>query len=107
MWASAWLVWARLGLYPLAGTDDVLIGSPRFADVRVATASGGELRIVAHGASASNVYVSRCELNGAPLLTPLVRFGDISRRGGSTLELWMVNESAAAAWQGVAPTYIL
>jgi hypothetical protein len=53
------------------------------------------------------VYVSRAELNGAQLLTPLVRFSDISRRGGSTLELWMVNDSAAAAWQGVVPTYVL
>ena len=91
----------------LAPPRTILIGSPRFADVRVATASGGALRIVAHGASASNVYVSRAELNGAPLLTPLARFGDISRREGSTLELWMVNDSAAAAWQGVVPTYNL
>ena len=75
--------------------------------ILLATASGGELRIVAHGASASNVYVSRAELNGAPLLTPLARFADISRRGGSTLELWMVNDSNAAAWQGVVPTYNL
>ena len=53
------------------------------------------------------MYVSRTEINGAPLLTPLVRFADLSRSGGSTLELWMVNDSAAAAWQGVAPTYNL
>eukprot|EP01052_Picozoa_sp_SAG31_P014796 SAG31_NODE_931_length_10914_cov_5.629589_6_plen_366_part_00 len=32
---SAWAVWAWLGFYPLTGTDTYMLGSPRFAHVRI------------------------------------------------------------------------
>ena len=86
---SAWLVWATLGLYPLAGSDGFVLGSPRFAEVELRSPDGPRLTIRAHNASAANVYVQRAALDGVPLAAPFVRFRDLI--GGATLECWMTD----------------
>jgi putative alpha-1,2-mannosidase len=98
---SAWLVWASVGLYPLAGSDTFVVGSPRFAHVRIRV--GGEsagpwLDIVAHNASGRNLYVERATINGDVLEAPLLTFSQLVRPRNATLELWMGADPAMAAW---------
>jgi len=68
---SSWAVWAYLGLYPVAGTDLYVLGSPVVAaatvtvpvapwnDASPTAASFAALTVQAHNASASNVYATR------------------------------------------------
>ena len=83
---SSWAVWAFLGLYPVAATGQFILGSPVFADARVAVPSGWgtfsgaaspSLHIVAHNASASNIYVAGARANGVALLAPLVTWAQL------------------------------
>ena len=89
---SAWLVWATLGLYPLAGSDGFVVGSPRFGEVELRSPDGQRLTIRAHNASAANTYVERAALDGQLLATPFVRFRDLI--GGATLECWMSDRAS-------------
>ena len=101
---SAWLVWAQLGVYPLAGSDLFVLGSPRFAEVVIglgggpasdgSTAEPRQLRIVAHNASAANVYMVRAALNGVAidLNQPFVKFSDLAT-GSALLETWMAERA--------------
>ena len=98
---SSWLVWARLGLYPLAGSDRFILGSPRFKEVVVGVgseASGCKLRVVAHNASSTSMYILRAEINGVAIdvkRNPFVRFADLVPKqpgGTSVLEVWLVGE---------------
>ena len=103
---SAWLIWAQLGLYPLAGSDRFVLGSPRFAEAVVGLGGSGdgggsgraarELRIVAHNASDSCMYVRKAQLNGQAIdmvAAPFVRFADLITPSGdgtsALLEFWM------------------
>jgi len=129
---EAWAVWACLGLYPLAASRNAtyVLSSPCFENVTLAlpapaargagyahaAASGGApvplLTIVAHNFSASNIYVVRAAINGAPLATPFVdhaallpplaapRAGEdaaahaarAAAPGASLLEFWLTDE---------------
>jgi len=98
---SAWLVWATVGLYPLAGSDTFVVGSPRFAHVRIrlgGESAGPWLDIVAHNASGRNLYVERATINGDVLEAPLLTFSQLVRPRNATLELWMGADPAMAAW---------
>ena len=105
---SAWLLWARIGLYPLAGSDQFILGSPRFGDVRVRMLGSGNdlgndgtvLRVLAHNASHERRYILRAESNGEMLHTPIVRFHQLVREGGALLEVWMGSDPAQSAWRG-------
>eukprot|EP00048_Salpingoeca_helianthica_P017060 m.235483 g.235483 ORF g.235483 m.235483 type:complete len:787 (+) comp20087_c0_seq1:24-2384(+) len=86
---SSWYVWAALGLYPLPGTTTYILASPVFPRVTLAL-PGGAFTIIAHNASASNVYVQRGLINGRALSLPshaYIDHADIAR--GGTLEVWM------------------
>ena len=91
---SAWLVWAQLGLYPLAGTATFILGAPRFGEVVVALGGGGgTLRIVAHNASATHTTIVKAAVNGVAIDVvnhPFVRFGElVLGEEEAVLEVWM------------------
>ena len=74
---SAGAVWTLLGIYPLAGTEYYVLGSPSFANV---TVRGGGLTVLATNSSGGdNVYVAQVKLNGVPLSAPFVRHADLLR----------------------------
>jgi hypothetical protein len=98
---STWAVWAYLGLYPVAATGTFVLGSPVFAETRVAVppglgpfsgAASPSLRIVAHNSSAGAIYVVGARANGAALSAPLVSwaqlFGGVGG-GEALLEFFM------------------
>jgi len=60
---SSWYVWSAIGLFPVAGQDAVLIGSPIF-DAATMKLPEGQLRVVANGNSDEAIYVQSAMLNG-------------------------------------------
>jgi len=83
---SAWWVFSALGFYPLVGTDQLIVGAPRFPKVALAV-QGGTFTIEAPQVSAQNLYVQSVELNGKPLTTPMLRMADL--KPGGTLAFTM------------------
>ena len=63
---SSWYLFSALGLYPVAGSDQYLLGSPLFPRAEVDTAAG-TLVIQAPGASDAWRYVRGVHLGGAPV----------------------------------------
>jgi putative alpha-1,2-mannosidase len=83
---SSWYVWSVLGLFPVAGTEVYLIGSPRFPWSRLSL-QGGTLEIIAPDADASHPYVAGVTLNGTPLPGAWLVHQDI--HAGGRLEVTM------------------
>ena len=77
---SAAAVWTLLGLYPLAGTDYYVLGSPTFPNVTLGRGpwKGRPLTILANNAThPSNIFVAAVTLNGKALPSPFVRHADL------------------------------
>jgi predicted alpha-1,2-mannosidase len=77
---SAWYVFTALGLYPLAGSDQFILGAPRFPKA-VLRLPGGTFTIDAPQASSTNLFVQSVTLDGQPLTTPVLRMGQLKPGG--------------------------
>eukprot|EP00117_Sycon_ciliatum_P021032 scpid102407/ scgid2435/ len=55
---SAWCVWSMLGIYPLTGTTQYIVGSPSITMATITLDNSNTVTIVAHNNSKENVYVS-------------------------------------------------
>jgi putative alpha-1,2-mannosidase len=87
---SSWYVWNALGLFPVAGQDLLLIGSPLFASARLQLAGNVEFTIAADGNAEDRPYVASAALNGRQLAGPFLRWAELA--GGGTLELQMSSQ---------------
>ncbi len=76
---GAWYVESTLGLYPVAGSDQWILGMPQVPKARIDVA-GHELIIETQG---SGSKVSRVELDGVPVTGPYVSQAQLA--GASTL----------------------
>jgi predicted alpha-1,2-mannosidase len=85
---SAWYVFSALGLYPIAGLEDYLVGSPIFTRA-VVHLDAGDLVIEAPASSARALYVREATLDGAALDRPRVRHDALP---GATLRLDLVEQ---------------
>lgn len=77
---SAAAVWTLMGLYPLAGTDYYVLGSPTFSNITLGRGAwkGSPLTILASNVtSPACIYVAAVTLNGKALLSPFVRHADL------------------------------
>lgn len=83
---SSWYVWSAIGLFPVAGQDLFLIGSPIFERSTVHL-EGGDFIITARHVSEANKYISHATLNGRPLPRAYLRWAELSE--GGELELHM------------------
>jgi putative alpha-1,2-mannosidase len=83
---SAWLVFASLGLFPIAGADEYVLGSPLVTHAEL-TLGDGTFVIDAPEGSDRAPYVAAARLDGAALEGSRVRHGDL--RPGGRLELDM------------------
>ena len=99
---SSWYVWSSLGLFPVAGQDCFLIGSPLFAAARLRLPGGHHFSITAADNASQRPYVAAAWLNGTPLAKPWLRWADIAN--GSTLELTMSDSPAAWSPAASSPT---
>lgn len=88
---SAWYVWSALGLYPLPGSDQLILGTPLFPRAEIAIA-GGTLTIEAPDVSSENLYVEEVELDGEEIEGAMVRQQDL--RPGVSLCFEMDDEPA-------------
>jgi len=86
---SAWYAFQTLGLYPVAGQDVYLIGSPSYASSRIAVGSGKTLQIIAKGFTPSglNRYVQSARLNGRLLNRAWLHHAEIAQGGELLLTL--------------------
>lgn len=91
---SAWYALAQIGLYPNAGQDIYLIGSPTIPETTIHLANGKDFRIVARNVSATNKYVVGAELNGKPLGRAWLRHREIVNGG----ELILMMAARASRW---------
>lgn len=83
---SAWYVFSALGLYPLAGSDLYIVGTPLFPRA-VLHLPTGDLEIVAPEVDAQHIYVKSLSLNGQALTRPFVHHADLL--GGAVLRFEM------------------
>lgn len=95
---SAWYVFSAMGIYPLAGTDVYLIGSPVFGR-SVLHLPDGNFVIEARNASPENLYIRSASLNGRPLREPWFRHADLAS-GGSLL---LTMGSSPSSWGRTDP----
>ncbi|HVU35750.1 MAG TPA: glycoside hydrolase domain-containing protein [Opitutaceae bacterium] len=90
---SAWFVWSAMGIFPVAGQDIYLLGSPLFP--RVEMEVGGKAFVIeAKNNSDTNIYVQSATLNGRPLDRAYLSYAELS--SGATLVLTM--GPAPSAW---------
>jgi predicted alpha-1,2-mannosidase len=83
---SAWLVFTELGLYPIAGSDVLLVGSPLFTRATLHL-PGGDLVLEAPDAWEHTPYVQRLTRDGAEI--PRDRMTHASVASGATLHFEM------------------
>jgi putative alpha-1,2-mannosidase len=88
---SAWFVFSALGLYPIAGSDRYILGTPAFDSARVRLPTG-DLLIEAVGRD-QGPYVRTVSLDGTALTEPWLAHRDIS--GGATLRFEMSGEPSS------------
>ncbi len=96
---SAWYVFSAMGIYPLAGTDVYLIGSPVFEKSVVHLKNKKDFVLLAEGASETNLYIQSATLDGKPLNVPWFKHADIAK--GGVLHLKM--GPAPSEWGITAP----
>lgn len=89
---SSWYVMSAMGFYPVCpGSPVYEIGSPIFAESRVALGNGTVFTIKAVNVSVQNKYIQSATLNGKVLDRPWFRHAEIAR--GGTLVLVMGPEA--------------
>ncbi len=88
---SSYYVWCALGLFPVAGSDTVLIGSPFVKSAKIQLSSGGELEIKADYADDTHIYVKKVLFNGKEIEGFRLKAADLMR--GGTIEFFMSDQT--------------
>ena len=84
---SSWFAFQAMGIFPNAGQDVYLIGSPIVGKTEIKLGNGKIFEIKVHNLSNENIYVTKAILNGNLLNRAWFRHTDI--RDGGKLELFM------------------
>jgi predicted alpha-1,2-mannosidase len=84
---SSWFAFGQMGIYPNAGQDVYLIGSPAYPRTTLHLGDGKEFTIEARNVSAENLYVVSAELNGKPLDRAWLRHAEIAAGGRLVLTM--------------------
>jgi putative alpha-1,2-mannosidase len=91
---SSWYAFGQVGIFPNAGQDVYLIGSPAYPQTVLHLAGGKDFVIEAENLSAENLYVVSATLNGKPLDRAWLHHCEIA--AGGRLVLTMA--SGAGHW---------
>lgn len=89
---SSYYVINAIGLFPVAGQDLFLIGSPNVNGAEVELSSGNSLLIKVNGNSDENIYVESVKFNGKELSDFRIKASELLC--GGTLEFKMNNKKA-------------
>lgn len=84
---SSWYAFSVMGIFPNAGQDVYLIGSPAIPEVTLHLAGGKTFVIEAKSVSDKNLYVAGATLNGRPLNRAWLRHEEIVQGGRLVLEM--------------------
>lgn len=88
---SSWYVLSALGIYSVCpGTDEYILGSPKFRKATITMEDGKKFVIEAKGNSKDNVYIQNATLNGKRHTRNYIHYSDIVN--GGVLELQMGNQ---------------
>lgn len=88
---SSWYVLSALGIYSVCpGTDEYVLGSPKFRKTTITMEDGKKFVIEAKGNSKDNVYIQNATLNGKRHTPNYIHYSDIVN--GGVLELQMGNQ---------------
>ena len=88
---SSWYVLSALGIYSVCpGTDEYVLGSPKFRKATITMEDGKKFVIEAKGNSKDNVYIQNATLNGKRHTRNYIHYSDIVN--GGVLELQMCNQ---------------
>lgn len=88
---SSWYVLSALGIYSVCpGTDEYVLGSPKFRKATITMEDGKKFVIGAKGNSKDNVYIQNATLNGKRHTRNYIHYSDIVN--GGVLELQMGNQ---------------
>jgi predicted alpha-1,2-mannosidase len=84
---SSWFVWGSVGLYPVAGQNIYLIGSPVFTVSEISLENNKKLRIIAPKTSPANKYVIGAKWNGKKIQTSWLTHEQLQKGGELVLEM--------------------
>jgi predicted alpha-1,2-mannosidase len=84
---SSWFAFGQMGIYPNAGQDVYLIGSPAYPLTTIHLGNEKDFVIEARNVSADNLYVVSAELNGKPLDRAWLRHAEIIAGGRLVLTM--------------------
>jgi putative alpha-1,2-mannosidase len=84
---SSMLVWNTLGLFPVSGGGEFLIGSPQIEGARIALSSNAHLYIKVHRESPEEIYVKEVKWNGKRIEDYRISVSEIMK--GGTLSFYM------------------
>lgn len=88
---SSWYVLSALGIYSVCpGTDEYVLGSPKFRKATITMEDGKKFVIEAKGNSKDNVYIQNATLNEKRHTRNYIHYSDILN--GGVLELQMGNQ---------------
>jgi predicted alpha-1,2-mannosidase len=82
---SSWYVWSAMGVFPIAGTDQYVLGTPLFKKVTVDMGAGKTL-VIESDKSRSELdspYIAGAQVGGSPLSSPIVSESQI--QDGTTI----------------------
>ncbi|TPG42636.1 glycoside hydrolase family 92 protein [Sphingomonas koreensis] len=79
---SSWYALSAMGFYPVdPSSQNYIIGSPIFDDVKLQLGNGKTLEIAAQNNSTTNMYIQSATLNGRPWTKPWFSHDDIKDGG--------------------------
>ena len=100
---SSWYVWSALGLFPVAGQDVFLIGSPLFNRADVQFGPDQAFAIETDGGGTESPYVQSVLLDGEPFKRPYLCWRDLC--SGGTLSVKMT--STPTVWTQERPPSVM
>lgn len=85
---SSWYVLSALGIYSVCpGTDEYVLGSPKFPKATITLENGKKFVIEANNNSKDNVYIRNASLNGKNHTRNFIKYSDIINGGILKLEM--------------------
>ncbi len=78
---SSYYVWCALGLFPVAGSDTIVLGSPFVTSAKIRLSSGRELCIKVNNAGDNNIYVNKAVLNGTEIKNYRIKASELLQGG--------------------------
>lgn len=84
---SSLFIWNTLGIFPVSGSGEFLIGAPQMDSAEITLSNGNTLRISVERPDPVMIYVDRVEWNGTPVEGYRISAREIM--GGGDLRFYM------------------